>query len=95
MTELDFICLSPAKIGLMSTITFVSIGLGSVLLGGLMDQFGRKKVILGTLSVMPCVQIMWLLYPGLITFYIGLIFIGLCYSVRASAAYVYTSEGLL
>ena len=45
--------------------------------------------------VTPCVQLMWLLYPSLTTIYIGLCFIGLCYSVRASAAYVFISEGLL
>ena len=95
MTELDLICLSPAKIGIMSTITFVCVGLGSIFLGGLIDQIGRKKVLLGTLMVTPCVQIMWLNFLSLPTIYLGLILIGFCYSVRASAAYVYTSEGLL
>ena len=37
MTELDLICADPSKIGIMGTITFLSIGLGSILFGGMMD----------------------------------------------------------
>ena len=94
-TELDLICADPATIGVMGTITFVSIGLGSILMGGLMDQYGRKTVLLGTMMVSPLVQILWLVHPSLLTIYFGLFWIGLVYSVRASAAYVYTTESLL
>ena len=94
-TELDFVCMSSAKIGIMGTIVFCSIAVGSLLLGGLIDQIGRKKVVFGTVAVMPIVQVVWLIYPSLITIYIGLFFIGFCYSVRASAGYVFTSESLL
>ena len=95
MTELNLICTDPAKIGIMGTIAFVSIGLGSIILGGFIDSHGRRKVLLGTLLVTPCVQMMWLIAPSLLTIYIGLSLIGFCYSVRASAAYVFTSEYLL
>ena len=95
MTELNLICVNPATIGIMGTITFVSIGLGSILLGGLIDRVGRRKVLLGTLIVSPVVHSMWLIYPSLTTIYIGLFLMGLVYAVRGSCAYVYTTEGLL
>ena len=95
MTELDLICTDPAQIGIMGTITFMSIGFGSILLGGFIDSIGRKKTLLGSLIVTPIVQIVWLIAPSLTTIYIGLFFIGLCYAVRSSAAYVYTTENLL
>ena len=37
ITELDLVCLSSAKIGIMGIIAFISIGMGSLLLGGLTD----------------------------------------------------------
>ena len=95
MTELDLVCADPASIGMMGTLAFVSIGIGSILFGGLMDQIGRRKVLLGTLIVTPLVQVMWLVYPSLLTIYFGLFWIGLCYAVRSSVAYVYTTEQLL
>ena len=94
-TELDLICTDQAKIAIMGTIAFISIGFGSIILGGFIDSLGRKKVLLGTLVVTPIVQMMWLVSPSLLTIYIGLFWIGFCYSVRASAAYVFTSEYLL
>ena len=36
-TELDLICMDPAKMGMMGIITFISIGIGSIILGGLID----------------------------------------------------------
>jgi MFS family permease len=95
MTDMDLICADPAKIGLMGSVAFISVGFGSILLGGLMDQYGRKIVLMGTLAVNPLVITMWLVYPSLLTIYFGLFWIGLCYSVRASCAYVYTTENLL
>lgn len=95
MTSLDLICMDPASIGIMGTITFLSIGIGSIALGGLMDQYGRKVVLLATCAVTPVIQGFWLAYPSLLSIYFGLFCIGLCYSVRASAAYVYTTESLL
>ena len=95
MTELDLICTDPAKIGIMGTIAFISIGFGSIVLGGFIDSLGRKKVLVGTLLVTPIVQIMWLVAPSLLTIYFGLFWIGFCYAVRSSSAYVFTSEFLL
>ena len=95
MTELDLICIEPAKIGMMGVITFASVGVGAIMMGGLIDSIGRRKVLLATLAVMPVIQLLWLLFPSLPTIYIGLLLIGLCYSVRSSAAYVYTTECLL
>ena len=95
MTELNLICTDPAKIGIMGTIAFISIGFGSIILGGFIDSLGRKKVLIGTLIVTPIVQMMWLFAPSLLTIYIGLFFIGFCYAVRSSAAYVFATENLL
>lgn len=95
MTELDLICIEPAKIGMMGIITFVSVGVGAIMFGGLIDSIGRRNVLLATLAVMPAVQIFWLLFLSLPTIYIGLFMIGICYSVRSSVAYVYTTECLL
>ena len=79
----------------MGTILFISSGLGSILLGGLMDQYGRKFVLLRTLLVTPLVHLMWLVYPSLLTIYLGLILLGFQNSIRSSSAYVYTTESLL
>lgn len=38
---------------------------------------------------------MWLSVPALSTIYFGLFCIGFCYAVRASVAYVFTTESLL
>ena len=95
MTELDLICTDPAKIGIMGTIAFVSIGFGSIILGGFIDSIGRKKVLLATLMVTPVVQLMWLISPSLLTIYLGLFACGFCYAVRASAAYIFATENLL
>ena len=37
MTDLNLICSDPAKVGLMGSVAFISVGFGSILLGGLMD----------------------------------------------------------
>ena len=79
----------------MGTIVFISSGLGSILLGGLMDQHGRKFVLFRTLLVAPIVHLMWLVYPSLLTIYFGLFLLGFQYSIRSSCTYVYTTESLL
>lgn len=97
MTQLDLICVEPYKIGLMGTLSFFSIAIGSFFFTRQADTYGRKPVILAATMVTPIgVALILLLGTHLTLYWIYgiLIMIALAYNPRASTAYLYATEVL-
>lgn len=97
MTNLDLICVEPYKIGLMGTLSFMAIAIGSFFFTRQADTFGRKPVILLATLVTPIgVALIILLGTHLNLYYIYsiLFVIALAYNPRASTSYLYATEVL-
>lgn len=93
MTELDLICEEPYKIGLIGAIYFVSYSFGSLMFTGMIDNKGRKSIVLVAnlihilclIALVAFVDTLYKIYP--------IIFIaGLAYSSRSNVSYMYGSE---
>ena len=76
---------------------FISVAVGSLLLGGLLDKHGRKNVLLVSSLITPLVLFFWLSAPQftLTHIYVGVSLLGLAASLRASGSYIYATESLL
>jgi len=48
MTKLDLICEEPYLIGLIGSISFISLSIGSIVLSKAIDKHGRKSTVLAT-----------------------------------------------
>ena len=95
MTELDLICADPLSIGMMGTIGFFGLALGSLLFNNTIDTYGRKKVIVIHALVTP-VGLLCILFfvRTLETIYAAIFIMGMTYTTRNSTAYSYCTEFL-
>ena len=80
----------------MGTIAYLSIALGSLLLGFLLDKIGRKPCLLLSGAVTPIIQMILVMAPTLtlVHIYLSLVSVGLFFALRVSSAYIWATESL-
>lgn len=85
----------------MGTLAFLSIGVGALVFGSCTDKIGRKKSIMFATGMTPILQLILLGWiPGVgplsvMKIYFTTVLMGLSYSLRGSANYLYATESLL
>lgn len=95
MTKLDLICEEPYLIGLIGSISFISLSLGSIALSKAIDKYGRKSTVLST-GLIALVGLLILQFSGknnnLTLIYAITFALGFVYITRQSVCYLHAVE---
>lgn len=95
MTEFDWVCEEPFKIGFLGLISFFSYSIGSLLFTNQIDTHGRKNTLVFSALITPLGILAILCFAkDIYSIYVIIFIIGLTYNPRSGSAYLLGTEFL-